>query len=124
MPYSLKNIFDLDTLRELFATLQSSTGISCSLMDQAGELVVASLVPTLCERFCEHHTTATHVCTECRKAFVRAADAKLRHSKVRCYYGLHQVFAPLIIEDEYLGALLLGQILIIERKIILPLLEN
>jgi two-component system, sensor histidine kinase len=106
---ALTELFDLAKLQKLLDSFYRVTGVSVAIIDTAGVLVVSSTRPALCSQFYDAFPESAHSCRLSR-AFLQ--DEVFENQPVinLCPHGLLDAAEPIIINNERLGALLIGQV--------------
>lgn len=107
MTYDLASLYDLTKLQSLLDNFQTITGISAALVDHAGNILVSSRQPALCEKFYDAHPDSDN---SCRRNRITLAHELPPQPVRQCPHGLLDAGEPIIIQGECLGALLIGQV--------------
>lgn len=110
MQQSLKNLFDLDKLQKLFETLHSATGIACAILGPEGEVIISSNAATFCDNLCSSDAKIIQSCRQCHRTSTLAALETFHSSEGTCPLGLRYAIAPLVVEGDCRGAVLLNRV--------------
>ena len=106
---SLFGIFGVEAMELLTAKLSEATGFSFTVIDYRGNSVTDSII---CNSFCRYHQNMRE-CAECQ---VTAAFASAKAAIKCCPYlfacplGLYSIAVPIIVNDQYLGAVVGGRV--------------
>jgi signal transduction histidine kinase/ligand-binding sensor protein len=113
MPCNLKKLLDLDKLQKLFESLRAVTGIACSILGPEGEVIIGSTRTALCEKFGNHDAQTAQACRQCRMVCITAMRETLQSAEGDCPLGLRYAIAPLIVEGDCCGAVLLNRLFLL-----------
>lgn len=105
----LPGIFGIEALELLTEKLSQATGFSFTVIDYRGNPLTDGII---CNRFCENHKDKRE-CAECQmtSAFAAAKSAiKCCPYLFACPLGLYSIAVPIIINDQYLGAIVGGRV--------------
>jgi signal transduction histidine kinase/ligand-binding sensor protein len=108
----LKKLFDMDKLQKLFESLHSATGIACSILGSDGEVIISSIAAILCDSLCNHDEKTIRSCRDCRRVSTHTALETLHSSEGTCPLGLRYAIAPLVVEGDCRGAVMLNRVLL------------
>ncbi len=106
---SLPGIFGVEALELLTEKLSDATGFSFTVIDYRGNNLTEGII---CNKFCEFHKELRE-CSECQvTAAFAAAKAAIKCCPYlfSCPQGLYSIAVPVIVNDQYLGALVGGRI--------------
>jgi signal transduction histidine kinase/ligand-binding sensor protein len=110
MSCNLKNLLDLDKLQKLFESLRAVTGIACSILGPEGEVIIRSARTVLCEKFTNHNPHTARSCSQCRMICITTMQETLQSVEGDCPLGLRYALAPLVVEGDCRGAVLLNRV--------------
>lgn len=105
----LPGIFGIEALELLTEKLSQATGFSFTVIDYRGKPLTDGII---CNKFCDNHKDKRE-CSECQmtSAFAAAKSAiKCCPYLFACPLGLYSIAVPIIINDQYLGALVGGRV--------------
>ena len=106
---SLLGIFGIDTLELLAKKLSDATDFSFLIIDYRGQNITDGII---CNDYCKLHMNQEG-CEECQMtaAFAAAKAAiKLCPDLFTCPQGFYSVAVPIIVNEQYLGALIGGRV--------------
>lgn len=110
MKHNIKELLDLSALQRLTDDLYASSGIPSAIISMDGEVLTRSGWQRICTEFHRVHPDMEKECTESdiatRKALVNGEPFVLYH----CPRGLVDASAPLLIGDEHVANVFLGQV--------------
>ncbi len=104
----LTDFVDVETLQALQDGFARLTGISTSIRDTAGK----PITHTTCEpAFCtllKSTPSGQQQCRACHKAAAELVQTTDLQCRTHCHAGLMQFVAPIIVEGQHLGAIIVG----------------
>lgn len=106
---SLPGIFGVEALELLSIKLSQATDFSFTVIDYRGNPLTDGII---CNKFCENHKDKRE-CAECQitAAFAAAKSAiKCCPYLFSCPLGLYSIAVPIIVNEQYLGALVGGRV--------------
>ena len=106
---SLPGIFGVEALELLSIKLSQATDFSFTVIDYRGNPLTDGII---CNKFCENHKDKRE-CAECQitAAFAAAKSAiKCCPYLFPCPMGLYSIAVPIIVNEQYLGALVGGRV--------------
>lgn len=112
---SLLGIFGKETLNELIRKLADATDFSFSIIDYRGQQIADEVIAN---PYCLAKKD-TPECLECQmQAAFAAAKAAIKCCpyRYRCPQGLSGIAVPVIVKDQYLGALIGGKVRCADEK--------
>lgn len=107
---SLLGIFGMETLKDLVKTMAAATDFSFSVIDYKGKTLIDSMIRN---EYCLKYMNTPEVCGECQiSAAFAAAKAAIKCGPYifRCPQGFVRIAVPVIVNDQYLGAIVGGRI--------------
>jgi two-component system, LytTR family, sensor kinase len=112
----IEDIVDLHILQRIQDTFAKAMGVAAVTVDRGGRPVTrASNFQPICQLIRSTRTGLAR-CQECDARGGMAAYASGRPETYVCMGGLMDVAAPIIIENEYLGCILCGQVVLSEDR--------
>ncbi len=106
----LREIVDIAAMQSLMESLYQASGFPCALVAVDGEILVAVGWQDLCQKFFRCHPETARLCRESDSSI--AGDlAKGKFSIYECANGLYDMATPIIIDDEHIATMFLGQFL-------------
>jgi len=109
--YKLEDLIELDKFRKLMKEFYNITKIPHGLLNAEGTILSGIGWQDVCTKF--HRIDARSVlrCKESDLAVSNMADDGKKFKLYKCKNGLMEVAVPIIVEDNYMGMLCLGQFL-------------
>ncbi|MCX7043958.1 MAG: PocR ligand-binding domain-containing protein [Candidatus Sumerlaeota bacterium] len=112
----LSDLLDVKALDELFHHFHLLTGLHVGLMDVEGHCVYASdkRIAQRC-RLCKLVQSTSEGAERCREEFARGGQEAFRWGEpyyFECWMGLMEWSVALVINDEYAGSIVCGQVLV------------
>lgn len=107
---SLLGIFGMENLKELLKTMAAATDFSFSVIDYRGKTLIKSRIQN---DYCLAYMDKTEICGECQiSAALAAAKAAIKCGPYIfcCPQGFVRIAVPVIVNDQYLGAVVGGRI--------------
>lgn len=112
MTPALQNIIDINSVQELMDSLYRITGIPATILDEAGEVLLSSGSPALCELF--HQATCLTGTCFLDRGFRSEAGRRTTAegwTEFRCDSGLIDVGSQIIVDHRPVATLLVGPLL-------------
>lgn len=113
---NLKKILDLDKWQKLQDSLALVTKMAIITVDYKGIPVTNH---SYCTHFCEKVRKDPELAAYCRKCDARGGLEAVRHNEpyiYLCYCNIVDVAIPIIIDNQYIGAIMAGQVKLKESK--------
>ncbi|MDU4961632.1 MAG: PocR ligand-binding domain-containing protein [Sporomusaceae bacterium] len=110
--FSLDELVDIQVLQEIQDKYSEATGLAAVIVDANGKPIT---VPSNFSRFCHYLRSDPEGlarCMHCDDRGGRTAMELQRPVVYHCHCGLTDLAAPIIVQNEYVGALLAGQVLL------------
>lgn len=107
---NLTGIFGIERLKDIIKTMSDATGASFSVIDYKGKNLIESRI---CNEYCLRYMDQSKMCGECQvtAAFAAAKAAiKCRPYLYYCPQGFVGIAIPIIVNDQYLGAIVGGRV--------------
>ena len=104
----LSELIDISTLQQIIDWAAKTVGVSILIRDADGNPVT---FPSMSTDFCDLISGPGHTNAECRKSNVEAAAMVAstgRPQRYTCYAGLTQLAAPIQIEGQFVGTIVIG----------------
>lgn len=114
---SLGDIIDIESFQIIQDDIAHATDISIITIDYKGKPITKH---SNCSAFCNHIRGIDKYSKLCEKCDSRGGLEAVRNERpyiYKCHKGLVDFAVPIIINEQYLGALMAGQILIEEQDI-------
>jgi len=115
----LLDLVEKRTLMKLLTAFSNATGMRANIVDITGKSIFGNTdVQENC-RFCQLIWQYQHGVERCQSAYARAGEESAKYGEpyiFRCPAGLIEWAAPIIIENEYLGSIICGQVLMWEPE--------
>jgi ligand-binding sensor protein/AraC-like DNA-binding protein len=108
--FDIKSILDLDKWHKLQDSLSLVTRMAIITVDYKGVPVTAH---SYCQSFCQSVRRDPILSSYCQKCDARGGLEAVRLNKpyiYRCHFNILDIAIPIIIENQYIGALMAGQI--------------
>lgn len=113
---TLRNMVDVEVLQEIQNRFSDATGLAVIIGDEQGRPITT---PSNFTSFCTYIRSCSEGYTRCifsdEKVGILAAQEK-RPIIHRCHSGLVDLAAPIVYNDQYLGSILCGQVLMTEQE--------
>ncbi|WP_040948905.1 PocR ligand-binding domain-containing protein [Gorillibacterium massiliense] len=106
----LRHILDLEKWEQLQDSLAAVTKLAILTVDYKGNPVTAH---SGCQSFCQMVRQDEHLLPYCKKCDSRGGIEAARTNEpyiYLCHYNIIDIAIPIIIDDQYLGAVMAGQI--------------
>lgn len=113
---SLKNIIDVKDFQKIQEDISKATGVAILTTDYKGKPFTKH---SCCTEFCKiirSDKNFTHLCEKCDSMGGLEAARCGKPYIYKCHMGLVDFAIPIIVEDQYLGLLMGGQILVEEEN--------
>lgn len=113
---SLKNIIDVKDFQKIQEDISKATGVAILTTDYKGKPFTKH---SCCTEFCKiirSDKNFTHLCEKCDSMGGLEAARRGKPYIYKCHMGLVDFAIPIIVEDQYLGLLMGGQILVEEEN--------
>ncbi len=104
----LADLIDIQTLQQVQDWAARTAGVSILIRDAEG---VPVTFPSMGTEFCDLISGEGHTNAECRDSNIRAAAVAIttgRPQKYTCHAGLTQFAAPIQVEGQFLGTIVIG----------------
>ncbi len=106
--YALKDLIDLNLLRNLTQHFYDVTGFAIGLIDKDGEVLISVGWQEICTEFHRKNKLSLANCRESDRHIENELD-KGNYVAYKCKNGLVDVAVPIIIEGTYLASIFFGQ---------------
>jgi two-component system, cell cycle sensor histidine kinase and response regulator CckA len=107
-PLELTDIIDRDAVQALVTDICGLTGIAVALLDQRGEVLVASGWQDICTRYHRVHPQTGAACLESDTLLSGGIDEGA-YRLYRCRNGMWDMATPIVIGGSHVGNLYIGQ---------------
>lgn len=108
--YDLKRIIDIEKWHKLQDSLSLVTRMAIITVDYKGVPVTKH---SRCQAFCQGVRKDGNLSSYCQKCDARGGLEAVRTNKpyvYRCHFGIVDIAVPIIVEGQYIGAIMAGQI--------------
>ncbi|WP_027625701.1 sensor histidine kinase [Clostridium lundense] len=115
---NLQNIIEIEMFQKIQDDIANATGLSIITTDYKGKPVTSH---SRCTEFCSIIRKDSKLRELCEKCDSRGGLEAVRKGKpyiYKCHMGLVDFAVPIIVQGQYLGALMAGQVLTEESKIL------
>jgi two-component system response regulator YesN len=113
------DVAEIEVLRKILTSFTKATGLKAFVVDTKGEtLVTSDKNHEYCE-FCNLVRSSDQGLKKCKNSYARAGLEASKYGKpyiFRCHAGLVVWAAPIVIEEEHVGAICCGQVLMWEPE--------
>lgn len=112
----LENVVEIETLQKIQDDFSEATGLAAITVDYRGKPITRH---SGCSSYCEIIRNREETKDLCEKCDSRAGLEAARTGKPYiyiCHSGFLDFAAPIIVNDQYLGAIMGGQVLIAEKE--------
>jgi ligand-binding sensor protein/AraC-like DNA-binding protein len=109
--YKFKDIIDIDKFEGIQYDISNATGLAIITVDYKGKPVTSH---SGCSEFCNMVRKDEDLNQQCMKCDSRGGLEAARTGKpfiYRCHMGIIDLAVPIMVDDQYLGALMAGQVL-------------
>lgn len=115
----LLDLVDKKILKRLLQAFSNATGLRANIVDVEGKSIFPFPDAQKNCRFCQLIWQLQHGMERCQAAYARAGEEAAKYGEpyiFRCPAGLIEWAAPIIIENEHLGSIICGQVLMWEPE--------
>lgn len=115
----LLNFIDISTLKKILNSFTMATNLTANIVDIEGKSIFSKKDQQQCCKFCRLIYSHEHGLERCQGAYKRAGKQCAIFSKpyiFRCPSGLIEFAAPIIVNEEHLGTIICGQVLMWEPE--------
>ena len=106
--WKLENLVNLDALQTMFDGLYPVIGIPAGILDNQGNILVATEFQDICTKFHRVNPSTLMRCKNSEDYIIN----QLKDDDIvtyKCINNLYEVALPIIVEGEYLGSVMMGQ---------------
>lgn len=114
--YTLDQIIDIDSLQDIQDTFAKMSNLSTVTVDRIGTPISS---PSNFTKFCRLIRTSEEGCKRCKNCDAEGGFKSMYLKKptiYTCHVGLTDLSAPIIVNDNFLGSMLCGQVTIKENN--------
>ena len=111
MKKHLSEIMNIKKLQSLMEKFTNATGVGTAILDLEGEVLVASGWQEICTDFHRVNPITCENCLQSDTVLSNDLMAQKSYNQYRCLNGLVDVAVPIIINENHLGNLFIGQFL-------------
>ncbi len=108
MTYNLQDMIDIPGLQRLMENFYAATGIPGAILDARGNILVATGWQDICTCFHRVHPVTLQRCLE-SDAHIKSHLEREGYVQYRCNNGMWDLAVPIVIADEHVATLFLGQ---------------
>lgn len=115
--FSLNEVMDFHVLQEILDHFFVATGMAANIVDYQGKIITPNLNFT---RFCEKTRQDPKLRCRCEQSDAYGGIEAVRRGAphiYRCHMGLVDVYVPVVVNGQYLGGIMTGQVLIEEEQL-------
>ena len=109
MSWTLQNLIDIPNLQMLMNRFHAATGIPVGILGCDGSILVATGWQEICTKFHRIHPVTAERCWQ-SDDYIKKHLATDNYVEYKCRNGLWDLAVPIIITDEHVGTLFLGQL--------------
>lgn len=112
---NIRTILDIEKWQLIQDELALVTGMAMITVDYKGEPVTTH---SRCSQFCEIMRSDPDMSKQCRKCDARGGFEAARINDIyiyRCHSDVIDAAVPIVVEDKYIGAVMMGQVIIQEK---------
>lgn len=112
MKYSFSDLVDIAKLQKLMESLYLATGIPVGIIDVAGNILISVGWQDICQKYHRKNLCTESLCQESdRIVHDKVESARESYVWYKCANGLIDAAAPIVIADEHVATVFLGQFL-------------
>lgn len=114
----LKELIDIESWQKIQDSFSQVTGIDLRMVDPKGNPITPRSTNSALasNRLLQNQCAATKLCSDCLPTFLGGNGVVDRNLSFYCVPGLHHFIVPLTIENEVLGYLIMGPLILVMRK--------
>ncbi len=114
--FSLKDILDLPQLKSMLDNFYEISGVGVCIKDEQGKTLLYSTWQKVCSHFHRAHPLSAVHCEESNEVLSEEIPFGT-HKAFKCANGLWDLSTPIIVEDQRLGKLNIGQFLYDDEEV-------
>ena len=111
MVYNIRDIIDIKQLTSLLEKFTAATGTGTALLDLEGNVLIATGWQEICTQFHRVHPEMKKRCQESDVTLANQLKQGQKYNVYNCLNGMVDVAIPLIVKNQHLGNLFIGQFL-------------
>ena len=115
--YNLEEIIDIELLQGFQDSFSQFSGIAAVITNSEGSCITrTSGFTTNCN---DVSRTSSHSISKCMNFFIQGAKKSISDNKPfinKCHEGLYSIIAPIMLKEQFIGALVCGQILCTDEE--------
>lgn len=112
MKNEISQIFNIEQLQSLLDKFTISTGTGTAIIDLEGNTITASGWQDICTKFFRIHPKTSKNCLESDTSIANGLKEGCKFNQYKCLNGLVDVAVPIIVKDEHIANLFIGQFLL------------
>ena len=116
MTWQLQNLVDIPNLQMLMNRFHAATGIPVGILASDGEILVATGWQDICTKFHRIHPVTAARCRQ-SDAYINTHLSTQDYVQYKCRNGLWDLAVPIIIADEHVATLFMGQLFYDDEEI-------
>lgn len=109
MKYKLEDLIDINGIKDIFLRLNEFTDIPLSILDINGNHLIVTSQQDICCSFHKSHPISKNDCLESDSTILSRYNKKFGYAIYTCPRGLTECAIPIIIENNHLANVFLGQ---------------
>lgn len=107
--FTLRELIDVPAFQDMLESFHRLTGLSASILEVSGEILVASGWKTICTEFHRKNRQTARRCLESDTVLAGMLKKGEKYNAYQCRNGLVDVAVPIVIENVHIGNLFTGQ---------------
>lgn len=115
----LQEVAEINVLQRILSSFCQATGLRAYIVDPEGEVLVQPDEQAEYCEFCQLVRANQEGMFKCKRSYARACIEASKYGKpyiFRCHAGLIVWAAPLLVEEQYVGSIVCGQVLMWEPE--------
>ncbi len=117
MKYVLEDLLDKQNMQELLESFCEIVGLSSSIIDLDGNVVISANWQRICSEFHRENTETSAKCIESDTSLANQVDERDGYTLYSCKNGLNVASVPIILKEQHLANLFVGQFFLEEPDI-------
>ncbi|MCY6370085.1 MASE3 domain-containing sensor histidine kinase [Clostridium ganghwense] len=109
MKYKLNDLIDKDKVQNLMDEFYNLLGIPHAIVDNEGNIFSAAGWQDICTKFHRTNPVSEYRCKQSEISAKNMLDKSKEQNIYKCPNGLIQAFTPIIVEEEHIANLFIGQ---------------
>ncbi len=117
MEYDIRDLLNLEKLQKITEAFHAETGLSTSVVDKDGTILVGYGWQEICTRFHRAHEKTARNCLKSSEAITERLKENKPHVVHKCPNGLFDAAVPVIVDGQHIASLFTGQFLMVRPDI-------